>query len=198
MKVERCRMTNFLKYRMYGFFGLLAGMAGCIAPLSADRNSADFAANGKMVRMAVMAGEYESKTLPHALGAGGPTFNQSASQYRWVHVAALSHKGWKTTLWTIARVPDQIPQLHRGDYVEVKFLTISDSNFDHLQTAVIAKMLCPEDGPNACRRKLLKESGSWSNPLGETDDPVPDMSGLIFSKYYDMDGKKLPGISLPQ
>jgi hypothetical protein len=192
-------MKNFSKYLIYALFlSLLAGTAGCIAPLSADRNSADFAADGKMVRMAVMAGEYDSKTLPHALGAGGPTFNQSASQYRWVHVAALSRKGWKTALWTIALVPDQIPKLYREDYVEVKFLTVSESNYDHLQTAVITKVLCPADGPNECRRQLLKTAGSWSNPLGETDDPVPDMSGLTFSKYYDTDGKKLPGIALPQ
>ncbi|WP_124605537.1 hypothetical protein [Burkholderia sp. Bp9142] len=192
-------MKNFLKCLMYGLFlSFLASMAGCIAPLSADRNSADFAASGKMVRMFVVAGEYDSKTLPHALGAGGTTFNQSASQYRWVHVMAQGHKGFRTTLYTIALVPDQVPKLHRNDYVEVKFLTISESNYDHLQTAVITKVLCPADGPNECRRALLRTSGNWSNPLGETDDAVPDMSGFTFSKYYDTDGKKLPGTSLPQ
>jgi hypothetical protein len=148
--------------------------------------------------MFVVLGEYDSKTMPHALGAGGATFNQEASQYRWVRVGAESQKHAYTSLVTIALVPDQVVKLHMNDYVEVKFQPISGSNFDRLQAAVITKVLCPADGPNSCRRKLLRDTGSLSNPLGETNDPVPDMSGLTFSKYYDMDGKKLTGISLPQ
>lgn len=196
--VEVCEMKNVFKRLMYGLsLSFLASLAGC-GSLSAVDNSAVEAANGTMVRMFVMLGEYDGKTMPHALGAGGATFNQEASQYRWVRVGAESQKHTFTALVTIALVPDQVAKLHMNDYVEVKFKPISGSNFDHLQAAVITKVLCPADGPNACRRKLLKESGSWSNPLGETDDPVPDMRGLTFSKYYDTDGKKLPGISLPQ
>ncbi|AJX22250.1 hypothetical protein Y033_671 [Burkholderia pseudomallei MSHR435] len=196
--VERRGMTNFLKYLLHGLFlSFIASLAGC-GSLSADSNSADEAANGTMVRMFVVLGEYDSKTMPHALGAGGATFNQESSQYRWVRVEAKSQKQAFTSLLTIALVPDQVAKLHMFDDVEVKFKTVSSSNFDHLQAAVITKVLCPADGPNECRRKLLKDTGSLSNPLGETNDPVPDMSSFTFSKYYDGDGKKLPGISLPQ
>jgi hypothetical protein len=191
-------MKNLFKYLMYGLFlSLLAGMAGC-GSLSAVDNSAVDAANGTMVRMFVVLGEYDSKAMPHALGAGGATFNQEASQYRWVRVEAKSQKQALTSLMTIALVPDQVAKLHMFDYVEVRFKPISGSNFDHLQTAVITKVLCPADGPNECRRKLLRDTGSLSNPLGETNDPAPDMSSFTFSKYYDTNGKKLPGVSLPQ
>lgn len=196
--VELCEMTNVFKCLMYGLsLSFLVSLAGC-GSLSAVNNRAVDAANGTMVRMFVMLGEYDSKTMPHALGAGGATFNQEASQYRWVRVGAESQKHAFTALVTIALVPDQVAKLHMNDYVEVKFKPISGSNFDHLQAAVITKVLCPADGPNACRRKLLRDSGSWSNPLGETNDPVPDMSNFTFSKYYDTDGKKLPGMYLPQ
>ncbi|CAJ7239502.1 Uncharacterised protein [Burkholderia pseudomallei] len=193
-----CKMTNAFKFLMYGLsLSFVVSLAGC-GSLSAVNNRAVDAANGTMVRMFVMLGEYDSKTMPHALGAGGATFNQEASQYRWVRVGAESQRLAFTALVTIALVPDQVAKLHMNDYVEVKFKPISGSNFDHLQAAVITKVLCPADGPNECRRKLLKDTGSLSNPLGETNEPVPDMSSFTFSKYYDGDGKKLPGISLPQ
>ncbi|QHP90700.1 hypothetical protein EXE55_07015 [Burkholderia glumae] len=102
-------MTNVFKCLMYGLsLSFLVSLPGC-GSLSAVNNSAVEAANGTMVRMFVVLGEYDSKTMPHALGAGGATFNQEASQYRWVRVEAKSQKQAFTSLLTIALVPDQLP-----------------------------------------------------------------------------------------
>src|SRR5258708_3231521 len=94
-------------------------LAGCTTEHGAIYQSA----NSTVQRLAVgPIAEYESKTLPHALGAGGGTFGPIASQYRWVHVQGITKVDRDTWLHTIARVPDQIPQLHKNDIVDVLFL----------------------------------------------------------------------------
>jgi hypothetical protein len=175
---------------------LAAGLSGCQSVL--DQGAIYQNAQGTVVRMYVDLGEYESKTIPHALGGFGPTFNETALTYRWVHVRNTSNKDRDTNMHTVALVPDQVAQLHRMDIVDVLFKTMATTNFDARQSAVVLRIVCPKAGPNECRKKLYEDSGRSIYFMGETNLPVPDMSQYTFSRYYDGEGHKLPGVSLPQ
>lgn len=169
-----------------------AFLAGC----ATGRDEMSQNANYTVQRLSVGPhGEYDTKTIPHSLDHGGNgTFNETASQYRWIRAQAITKVDHNSFIFTIARVPDNIPQLHYGDVIDVLFLAPPNENFDELKTAVVLRLVCTD---NACRRKLYKEAGN-SNYLGPTNEPVPDISGLKFSKFYDTDGKILPGRQLPQ
>lgn len=154
-------------------------------------------ANGTVQRLAISPfGEFDTKTIPHAFFPA--SFGATASQYRWVHVQAITKVDRHTILETIARVPDQIPQLYQGDIVDVLFLTVSDSNFDDFKSAVVLRVVCKnEEIFSACRRQLYHDAGSRYF-MGPTGEPAPDMSTYTFSKFYDANGKILPGARLPQ
>jgi hypothetical protein len=194
---SRTRMNRFSK-RIFLAMGILSGM--CLAGCASDQNAILQSANQTVQLMKVgPIGEYDSRSMPHALGAGGPTFGSIASQYRWVHVQAITKVDRDTYIHTIARVPDNIPQLHSGDIVDVVFLTISDSNFDKGESSVVFRVVCRNDAIfSACRKQLYHDAGNTAVFLGPTGEPVPDMSGYTFSKYFDVDGTILPGVKLPQ
>lgn len=200
IKLMKIRYTaNMNKFRRWIFIAtsILTGMylSGC----ASGQNVIYQSANHTVQRLTVGIGEFDSKTIPHALGAAGPTFGATASQYRWVHVEGITKVDRNTFLHTIARVPDEIPQLHRGDVVDVVFLTISDSNYDKGQTAVVVRMVCKNDEIfSACRRKLYRDAGNTGYYFGPTNEPVPDMSQYVSSKYFDSDGAILPNTKLPQ
>jgi hypothetical protein len=177
-------------------FRIMGGvvLAGC----TTDHGTIYQTANRTVQRLVVgPIAEYESKTLPHALGAGGGTFGGTASQYRWVHVQGITKVDRDTWPHTIVRVPDQIPQLHKHDVVDVLFLTVSDSNYDQFKTPVVLRVVCKnEDAP--CKRQLYKDAGNTNVFLGPTNAQAPDLSRYTFSKFYDTDGKILSGVKLPQ
>lgn len=187
-------MTNYNQSLFLVALALgVAVSTGC----TTDHGTVYQSANHTVQRLAVgPIAEYESKTLPHALGAGGGTFGPVASQYRWVHVQGITKVDRDTWLHTIARVPDQISQLHKNDIVDVLFLTVSDSNYDQLKTPVVLRVVCKnEDAP--CKRQLYKEAGDTNVFLGPTSEQAPDVSQYTFSKFYDTDGNILPGLKLP-
>jgi hypothetical protein len=171
-------------------------LSGCATDYSAIYQNA----NHTVQRLAVgPIGEYDSKTVPHALGGPGPNFGKTASQYRWAHVQGITKVDRDTWLHTVAHVPDQIPQLNLGDIVDVLFPTLSDSNFDDFHTAIVLRVVCKNDAiANACRQKLYQDAGKSRYYRGPTGDPIPDTDNLVFSKYYDEDGRLLPGVKLPQ
>jgi hypothetical protein len=186
-------MKTLMKLVFWGsIFAASIVFSGC----AADHGAIYQSANYTVQRFAVGPwGEFDDKTAPHAFGGNG-TFGANASQYRWVHVQGITKVDRDTYVQTVARVPDQIGKLHSDDIVDVLFLTIADTNFDQLKSAVILRVVCPADGGAACRRKLYAQDGRYY--FGPTNDIVPDMSQLTFSKYYDEDGKILPGMKLPQ
>jgi len=175
---------------------LAAGLSGCQSVL--DQGNIYQNAQGTVVRMYVDLGEYESKTIPHALGGFGPTFIETVLTYRWVHVRVTSNKDHDTNMHTVALIPDQVAQLHRMDIVDVLFKTISTTNFGERKSAVVLRIVCARAAPNECRKKLYVDAGRSIWFMGETNLPVPDMRQYTFSQYYDGEGYKLPGVSLPQ
>lgn len=180
------------------FIATLTGFGSLLAGCTTDHGAIYQNANNTVQRLAVgPIAEYESKTLPHALGAGGGTFGPIASQYRWVHVQGITKVDRDTWLHTIARVPDQIPQLHKNDIVDVLFLTVSDANYDQLKTAIVLRLVCKNED-SECKRQLYKDAGNTNVFLGPTSEVSPNTGGLTFSKFYDSDGVILPGRSLPQ
>jgi len=192
-------MKNYLKsVACLCLVGAFSSLAGCAS--MAEDGKIYTGAEGKIVRMTVTYGDSDGHTLPHTFFPASWNFNTTANQYRWVHVLATSNVDDDTNLHTIALVPDQIPQLHYGDWVEVKFHKLSATNFGLLQadTAVVTKVLCLASDSNECRRKITWAAKNCRYPLGETDEPVPGMNRFTFSKYYDQNGDKLPGTSLPQ
>jgi len=113
-------------------------------------------------------------------------------------VQAITKVDKNTVLYTVARVPDRIPQLHQGDIVDVLFLTLSDTSFDDFKSAVVLRVVCKnEEFFSDCRKKLRQDAGSryYFGPTGES---VPDTSGYTFSKFYDANGRILSGVTLPQ
>jgi hypothetical protein len=190
-------MMKFIKRGLWSVIvvGLMC-LTGCVS----EHGEIYQGANHTVQRLSVgPIGEYDSKTVPHALGAAGSTFGEEASQYRWVHVQGITKVDRNTWLHTIARVPDQVPQLHRGDIVDVVFLTIPDSNYDQFQTAVVLRVVCKDEGLySACKRKLYVDAGHTGIYLGPTGEDVPSMGQYTFSKFYDKDGNILPGAKLPQ
>jgi hypothetical protein len=99
--------------RVFWAVAILSG--ACLAGCASDQNAIYQSANHTVQLMKVgPIGEYDSKSMPHALGAGGPTFGAIASQYRWVHVQAITKVDRDTYIHTIARVPDNIPHRGRG------------------------------------------------------------------------------------
>jgi hypothetical protein len=199
LEKETHEMKKYLKsivnLVLLGAFGALAGCASMV-----ENGKIYTGAEGKIVRMTVTYGDSEGHTVPHAFFPADWNFNATAKQYRWVHVLATSNVDDDTNLHTIALVPDQIPELHYGDWVEVKFHKLSATNFGELQadSAVVTKVLCRASDSNECRRKITWSAKNWRYPLGETNEPVPDMNQFTFSKYYDQNGDELPEISLPQ
>jgi hypothetical protein len=187
---------NTLLQRLY--FAVV--VVGCIVvtACSTDHGTIYQSANNSVQRLAIgPIAEYDYKTLPHALGAGGGTFGPIASQYRWVHVQGITKVDRDTWLHTIARVPDQIPQLHKNDIVDVLFMTVSDSNYDQFKTPIVLRLVCKNED-TACKRQLYKDAGNTNVFLGPTGESPPDMSPYTYSKFYDADGNILPGLTLPQ
>jgi hypothetical protein len=178
------------------FLSALAAACTALPGCAADHSAIYQNANGTVQRLSVGPwGEFDTRTAPHAFGGNG-TFGANASQYRWVHLQGITKVDRDTYVQTVARVPDQVRKLEAGDIVDVVFLTIADTNFDQLKSAVVLRVVCPTDGGTECRRNLYAAEGRYY--FGPTSEPVPDMGQYTFSKYYDEDGKILSGVTLPR
>jgi hypothetical protein len=158
------------------FQSALAAACAVLTACTTDHGTIYQSAYNTVQRLAIgPIAEYDYKTLPHALDAGGGTFGPIASQYRWVHVQGITKVDRDTWLHTIARVPDQIPQLHKNDVVDVLFMTVSDSNYDQFKTSIVLRLVCKNED-TACKRQLYKDAGNTNVFFGPTGEAPPDTS----------------------
>jgi hypothetical protein len=106
---------------------------------------------------------------------------------------------WTTLpISTTARVPDSIGRLRKGDMVDVYFKGVARSNFDKLDTAVVLRLVVPDELIDHCWKGLAKREGK-SYLGGPTGEPVPDLNQPQFAStpYFDQEGHPLPGKVIP-
>jgi hypothetical protein len=136
------------------FQSALAAACAVLTACTTDHGTIYQSANNTVQRLAIgPIAEYDYKTLPHALDAGGGTFGPIASQYRWVHVQGIT----------------------KVDRVDVLFMTVSDSNYDQFKTSIVLRLVCKNED-TACKRQLYKDAGNTNVFFGPTGEAPPDTS----------------------
>lgn len=171
-------------------------LAGCALP--GQDTDGIRAADGKIERMLVVGAEPTKQNWKMVLNnsTDGPVFKQ----YRWVTVQIIPDDSWSTIpITTTARVPDTVSRLRKGDMVDVYFKGVARSNFDKLDTAVVLRLVCPDEFPiHHCWKDLARREGK-SYLGGPTGEPVPDLSQPQYAStpYFDQEGHPLPGKTIP-
>jgi hypothetical protein len=146
--------------------------------------------DGNVVRMTVSWGEYDDKVLkPASYNVDGLHFkwNSNSNQYRWVLATAVMRRDHWGSVYRRAMVPDQISQLHKGDLVDVYVGYFDQTNYGELQAPMVIRLVC-RDADSACKKAEEKKLGG-ANEVVTTGKPT--MTGLTFSKFYDLDGNRL-------
>lgn len=82
--------------------------------------------------------------------------------------------------------------------VDVYFKGVARSNFDKLDTAVVRRLVCPDELIEHCWKDLAKREGK-SYLGGPTGEPVPDLCQPQFAstRFFDQQGRPLPGKAIP-
>ncbi|QJD91677.1 hypothetical protein HH213_17240 [Duganella dendranthematis] len=86
-----------------------------------------------------------------------------------------------------ALVPDQIPQLHKGDVVDVYVGIFDETNYGELKAPVVIRLVC-KDADGACKKAEEKTLGGANEIVSKGKPP---MAALSFSKIYDLEGNRL-------
>jgi hypothetical protein len=115
-------------------------------------------------------------------------------QYRWVRYAVFLSKEYHGVFgasFELARVPDELPPLKNGDWVEMWVPDLYALNYQSMNVPIVLRRICAVDAPDngkACRENARKEYPAGSGPIS---NQKPDMSTLTFTKRYDLEGKLL-------
>lgn len=170
-------------------------LAGCALP--GQDTDGIRAAEGKVERMLVIGAEPTKQNWKMVLNnnTDGPIFKQ----YRWVTVQVIPDDSWTTIpITTTARVPDSVSRLRKGDLVDVYFKGVARSNFDKLDTAVVLRLVCPDEFGHRCWKDLGKKLGK-SYLGGPTGEAAPDLTQPQYAStpYFDQEGHPLPERPIP-
>lgn len=115
-------------------------------------------------------------------------------QYRWVITDAILSRKYHGVMgfsFNVALIPDQVPTLKKGDWVDLWVPDVTTFNYQTLNVPVVLRLVCPVDTPDngrACREAVSKEYPAGTGPIS---DQKPDMSKLTFTKRFDTEGKPL-------
>lgn len=146
--------------------------------------------DGNVVRMTVTWGERDDKVLqPASYNVDGLHFkwNSNANQYRWILATAVMRRDRWGSVHRRALVPDQIPQLHKGDIVDIYVGFFDETNYGDLKAPVVIRLVCQETD-SSCNRSEEKALGGANEVVSIGKPP---MTGLTFSKVHDLEGNRL-------
>lgn len=148
------------------------------------------AVDGNVVRMTVGWEEPEDHALlPAAYNVEARYFKWSpqANQYRWVLVDAEIRRDARGKIYRRALVPDQVPKLRNGDWVDVYLGVYDETSYGELRAPIVLRRVCT-DRDDACKKREEKQQGERT---GVVSRGKPPMDGLTFSKKFGLDGRLL-------
>ena len=147
--------------------------------------------NNTVTRMTVMWTEREDHAYTVAsynVAANYFHWSENDNQYRWILVRAAMRRDKFGSVLRDARIPDNVPMLHKGDIVDVYLPVAMEMNYDQLKSAIILRLVC-EAADKPCQEKSKEQVGKLGMEV--ISKGMPDMSGLTFTKKYDKTGKRL-------
>jgi hypothetical protein len=112
----------------------------------------------------------------------------NANQYRWVISEALMRKNTWGRVWRRTLVPDQIPRLQKGDWVDVYVGSYWQTNFGELKAPVVVRLVC-KDSDKACKQNSEKELHGKFEVVSTGRPAIVDQ--LTFTKVHDLEAKAL-------
>jgi|SRR5476649_102307 len=147
--------------------------------------------NNTVTRMTVMWTEREEHAYTVAsynVAANYFHWSENDNQYRWILVRAAMRRDKFGSVLRDARIPDNIPMLHKGDIVDVYLPVAMEMNYDQLKSAIVLRFVCAA-ADTACQDKSKEQVGKLGMEV--ISKGMPDMSDLVFTKKYDKAGQRL-------
>lgn len=169
--------------------GALSILQGCaIRPYNTDEFLTLL--DDSVVRMAVDWPERDDHAYSHAfynVDAKYFHWSENSVQYRWIMVKAVMRRDkWGKVIRT-ARIPDGMPILKPGDWVDVYLPPFDSMNYDQLNAPIILRLVCKDDD-RACKDASEKQLNGKNEVVSRGR---PDMQNLTFSKKFDRQGELL-------
>src|SRR5471030_955903 len=147
--------------------------------------------NNTVTRMTVMWTEREDHAYTVAsynVAANYFHWSDNDNQYRWILVRAAMRRDKFGSILRDARIPDNVPMLHKGDIVDVYLPVAMEMNYDQLKSAIILRRVC-EAEDKQCQEKNKDQVGKLGMEV--ISKGMPDMTGLTFTKKYDKAGQRV-------
>lgn len=146
--------------------------------------------DGNVVRMTVTWGEHADKGMvPASYNNEAHYYNWTpeVTQYRWIQVTGGMRRDVYGFVFRRVRVPDGMPLLQPGDWVDVYNYPDAELDYSQLKASVVVAFVCA-NADKVCKEKSKKELGGENEVVSKG---APDMSKLKFTKKFDTQGNLL-------